>query len=153
MLKFRNVIEADVKLLFDWANDFEVRANAINSQPISWEGHQKWFQNRLNSPTSKIFIFQLNEYPIGQVRFEFENNVWLIDYSIDKQHRGKGLGKLMLKEILNHFKPIEPIMAYVKIGNIGSAKVFDYLGFKKNEFVEINNNNNYQIFEKWKTSK
>jgi RimJ/RimL family protein N-acetyltransferase len=149
MLNFRNAIDADVKLLFDWANDFEVRKNAINSQAISWEGHQKWFQSRLNSPTSKIFIFQLNEDAIGQVRFEFENNVWIIDYSIDKLHRGKGFGKLMLKEILNHFKTIEPIMAYVKIGNIGSAKIFDYLGFKKNEVVEINNNN-YQIFEKWK---
>lgn len=152
MLKFRNAIDADVKLLFDWANDFEVRNNAINSQFISWEGHQKWFLSRLNSSTSKIFIFQLNEDPIGQVRFEFENNVWLIDYSIDKLHRGKGFGKFMLKEILNHFKTVEPIMAYVKTENIGSAKIFDYLGFKKNEVVEINNNN-YQIFEKWETSK
>ena len=149
MLKFRNAIKADVKLLFEWANDFEVRKNAINSQVISWEGHQKWFQNRIRSSTSKIFIFLIEEQPIGQVRFEFEKDIWLIDYSIDKLHRGKGLGKLMLKEILSYFKTNDPILAYVRIENIASAKIFNSLGFKKNEIVEINNNN-YQIFEKWK---
>jgi RimJ/RimL family protein N-acetyltransferase len=83
------------------------------------------------------------------VRFEFENNQWLIDYSIGKSYRGKGFGKLMLKEILNYFKTSEPIIAYVKIENIASAKIFNSLGFQKNKIVEINKNN-YQIFEKWK---
>lgn len=146
-MKFRKAIEADTKLLFDWANDLDVRQNAINKQLVTWEGHQKWFQNRLESSTSKIFIFLNDEQPIGQVRFEFEKNQWLIDYSIDKLHRGKGLGKLMLKEILSYFNTSEPILAYVKIENIASAKIFNSLGFKKNEIVEINKNN-YQIFEK-----
>ena len=150
-MKFRKAVEADIKLLFDWANDLDVRQNAINTQLISWEGHQKWFQNRLESSISKIFIFLIDEQPIGQVRFEFEKNQWLIDYSIDKLYRGKGLGKLMLKEILSYFKTNEPIIAYVKIENIASAKIFNSLGFKKNEIVEINKNN-YQIFEKWKIS-
>jgi RimJ/RimL family protein N-acetyltransferase len=148
-LKFRRAIEADVELLFDWANDLDVRQNAINTQLITWEGHQKWFQKRLDSSISKIFIFLLDEQPIGQVRFEFEKNVWLIDYSVDKLYRGKGLGKSMLKEILNYFKANEPIIAYVKVENIASAKIFNSLGFKKNEIVEINKIN-YQIFEKWK---
>lgn len=150
-MKFRKAIEADIKLLFDWANDLEVRQNAINTQLISWEGHQKWFENRVESSTSKIFIFLIYEQPIGQVRFEFEKNQWLIDYSIDNLYRGKGFGKLMLKEILNYFKTSEPIIAYVKIENIASAKIFNSLGFKKNGIVEINKNN-YQIFEKWKIS-
>ncbi|MEY2923422.1 MAG: hypothetical protein RL108_2048 [Bacteroidota bacterium] len=148
-MKFRRAIEADVELLFDWANDLDVRQNAINTQLITWEGHQKWFQKRLDSSISKIFIFLLDEQPIGQVRFEFEKNVWLIDYSVDKLYRGKGLGKSMLKEILNYFKANEPIIAYVKVENIASAKIFNSLGFKKNEIVEINKIN-YQIFEKWK---
>ncbi len=150
-MKFRKAIQPDIKLLFDWANDLDVRQNAINTRLITWESHQNWFQNRLESSTSKIFIFLIDEQPIGQVRFEFEKNQWLIDYSIDKLYRGKGLGKLMLKEILSYFKTSEPIIAYVKIENIASAKIFNSLGFKKNEIVEINKNN-YQIFEKWKIS-
>lgn len=146
-MKFRKAIQPDIKLLFDWANDLDVRQNAINTRLITWEGHQNWFQNRLESSTSKIFIFLIDDQPIGQVRFEFEKNQWLIDYSIDKLYRGKGLGKLMLKEILSYFKTSEPIIAYVKIENIASAKIFNSLGFKKNEIVEINKNN-YQIFEK-----
>ena len=46
-MKFRKAIEADIKVLFDWANDLDVRQNALNSQLITWEGHEKWFQNRL----------------------------------------------------------------------------------------------------------
>lgn len=148
---FRKAIEPDIKLLFDWVNDLDVRQNAINTELITWECHQKWFQNRLGSSTSKIFIFLIDEQPIGQVRFEFEKNHWLIDYSIDKLYRGKGFGKAMLKEILSYFKTSEPIIAYVRIENIASAKIFNSLGFKKAEIVEINKNN-YQIFEKWKIS-
>lgn len=146
-MKFRKAIEADVKVLFDWANDLDVRQNAINSQLITWEVHEKWFQNRLESSTSKIFIFLIDEQPIGQVRFELEKNQWLIDYSIDKLYRGKGLGKLMLKEILSYFKTREPIIAYVKIENIVSAKIFNSLDFVRKEIVEINKNS-FQIFEK-----
>ena len=148
-MNFRLATETDAKLLFDWANDFDVRNNAINSQLITWEEHLKWFKKRLNSSISKIFIFQTDQQPIGQVRFEYEKNAWLIDYSVDKLHRGKGIGKLMLKEILDYFKTNESIVAYVKIDNIASAKIFDSLGFKKNEIVKINKIN-YQIFEKWK---
>ena len=146
-MKFRKAIEADIKVLFDWANDLDVRQNALNSQLITWEGHEKWFQNRLESSTSEIFIFLIDEQPIGQVRFELERNQWLIDYSIDKLYRGKGLGKLMLKEILSYFKTREPIIAFVKIENIVSTKIFISLDFVRKEIVEINKNN-FQIFEK-----
>ncbi len=150
-MNFRLANEIDAKLLFDWANDSDVRNNAINTQLISWEGHLQWFKKRLDSSISKIFIFQINQQPIGQVRFEFENNAWQIDYSVDKLHRGKGIGKLMIKEILDYFKTNESIVAYVKIDNIASAKIFDSLGFTKNKIVIINKIN-YQIYEKWKIS-
>ena len=151
-MKIREANTSDVSLLFEWANDSDVRSNAINTNQITWDGHQSWFQKCLSSGITKIFIFETNLIPIGQVRYEFENNSWIIDYSIDKLYRGKGFGKIMVGKTFEFFKKEERILAYVKNGNIASVKVFEALGFNETEIIEIKENK-YQIFEKWIVSK
>ena len=95
----------DTMLLFNWANDPSVRKNAFNTEPIEWEQHQKWIQSKLASSYSKIFILYKKdlERPLGQIRLDYmkENDVWLIDYSIDKFFRGLKLSTVLFKLITN----------------------------------------------------
>ena len=121
--------EKDVKLLFDWANDLEVRTNAFNSNAILWEDHLKWVQSKLRNPNCKIFILRLNGSPVGQIRFDFINDFWEIDYSIDKFYRGKGFGKKIIDFGVSKFKKSSLILGKVKKSNLASIKVFQQLGF------------------------
>ncbi|QOD62083.1 GNAT family N-acetyltransferase [Polaribacter haliotis] len=116
------------KLLFDWVNDETVRDNSLDSDLIFWENHVNWLTKNIKSKKNKIFIFLINEAPIGQVRLDLINNVWLIDYSVDKNHRGMGYGTKMLKEIIN-ISSYKQFKAEVKKQNIASLKVFKKLGF------------------------
>lgn len=130
-LELRTAVNKDADLLFTWVNDPEVRKSALNTEPILWESHLKWFKNKLNSEYCKIYIIENKlKKPVGQVRIELENNEWRIDYSIDKTFRGLGLGKEIIQKMLDE-NPGKSFRAEVKLTNKPSQKVFQKLGFKE----------------------
>ncbi len=119
----------DAQQYFEWANDVAVRNNSFNKDQITWENHLKWFKNKLLSTDTYLFIFYHENVPVGQVRLDLKDDFWYIDYSIDKEYRGKGMGTAMIKTIINKF-PSNNIKAQVKKDNVGSLKVFEKTGFK-----------------------
>jgi RimJ/RimL family protein N-acetyltransferase len=116
------------KLLFDWTNEKTVRINSLNTKPIKWEDHLKWFNEKLKSRQNHIFIYFSNSKPIGQVRLDLEDQVWLIDYSVDIDFRGRGLGTKILKKTIN-LETFNEFKAIVKEENKASIYVFKKLGF------------------------
>jgi UDP-2,4-diacetamido-2,4,6-trideoxy-beta-L-altropyranose hydrolase len=135
-IKLRRAQENDCKLLWKWANDPEVRQSAFNSKNIAWEDHQAWFLNKQNDPNCIQYI-ALSRYdvPIGQIRFDIKDSVAEIDYSVDKDLRGMGLGKILLKEGVKLFCAEEnnsrTIRGCVKKGNESSNRIFQGAGFLK----------------------
>lgn len=128
-LKIRSSSHEDCEYLFKWANDEDVRRNAFNSVPIPWEQHKEWFFKKISDINTKIFILELENTPVGQVRFEKESDYWKIDYSIKKEFRGKGFGTILLEKSIPEINGT--LKACVKIENVGSIKVFEKLGFRK----------------------
>lgn len=127
--------EADIKdaeLLFNWANEINVRTNSINQEPIIWENHLKWFSKKLNDSETKILILISEDKLLGQIRIDLVDSYWNIDYSIDNQFRGKGLGKEIVKLVLNKYEDYK-FKATVKKQNKASIKVFANLGFQKEQ--------------------
>lgn len=134
-LDIRNAQSSDMKILFDWANDTYVRKNALNPEKIEWLNHIAWFNSKLNNKNTYIFIAELNKNPVGQVRFDWLNNAWLIDYSVDSQFRGRGIGNgilaLAIEKLYLLQKDKVSIIGQVKKENVFSARVFEKLGFSK----------------------
>lgn len=153
-LNIRKATIDDVMLYFDWANNKTVRQNSINKEPISLENHKKWFAKKVNSEHSLLYLFELENAPLGQVRFDINKEDADIDYSIDQQFRGRGFGKKILAGAIEAFKKEnldKDIVGIVKKKNIPFAKVFEYLGFFL-EKEKIIDGNTYQCY-KLKTAK
>lgn len=127
----------DCELLFKWANDRDVRINAITKDPIVWENHLKWFNTKITSDKTRMFILEIDGNPFGQIRYDLQDNEWVVDYSISTEMRGKGLGKVILKMSLPYFNG-QIIKAFVHEKNIPSQLVFKLLGFSQTEIVEFN---------------
>ena len=140
---YRKALEGDCKLYHDWANDPETRSQSFNQTLIPFSDHQKWFNLKLNSKTSELFIILENDKPIGQIRFEIEGKDATINYSIDINHRGKSLSAPIILKGIAEFKKIHEnkflITGFVKQSNIASSKAFKSIGFKEEiatEFID-----------------
>lgn len=142
----KKVVADDCELLFQWTNDELVRENSFSSNIVSFEEHMVWFNNKLLSNNSYMYIFYINENPIGQVRIDIVKEDGIISYSLDKDYRGKGLAFEMLKlaenEIYINNIIIRALIGYVKIDNLASQKIFHNLGYD-----ELLENNNFKYYK------
>ena len=136
----RRVRESDMKIFFEWANDDEVRANSINPGKFTFQDHEAWFKKRMKSDDSIIYVLDIENLPAAQIRFDYNDaeKVWEISYSVSKNFRGKGIGKLLITEALNSFAHY-PIVGYVKETNQPSQNIFNALGFKNQGMHQVKN--------------
>jgi UDP-2,4-diacetamido-2,4,6-trideoxy-beta-L-altropyranose hydrolase len=133
----RKAAADDVELYLDWANQPDVRLNAINSDPIIPENHRKWFASRIQSDTTKLFVGVWNGKPVGQIRFDLHNEAWEIDYSVDANFRNMGIGELLIRkgmqELFNEIGENLLVVGLVKFNNLPSAEVFKKMHFSENQ--------------------
>ena len=150
MYRLRKIDKNDRLLLFEWANDPNVRANAKNLKPITWEEHVAWFDNIISNNSIFTYILVGARESIGMIRFNIDSGKAIITYSINKKYRGQGFGKLIVKTGMKTLENIidKPVfVAYVKKDNIASEKIFNKLGFAFKK-MEIIANTEFKIFQK-----
>ncbi len=139
-IKLRKAISKDMMLLYQWANDPQVREQSFNMDKIPLETHQKWFENKLNDCDALLFIAEINEQPIGLLRFDMEDNHAVIGISLDKTFRGKGLSAHLLNLATDKYfeKHSKPVYAYIKKKNLASIQAFKKAGFDYKKEVIMN---------------
>jgi len=90
-MKLRSADIGDCQLLFEWANDNEIRKMALSNEPIEWESHTNWFKNKLSDPNCIIYIATNDQgQPIGQLRFDIIGVEAEIDVHTKPSLRSKG---------------------------------------------------------------
>lgn len=149
-LKTRKATLDDKLLYFEWTNDPLVRAQSYNSKPVFLENHINWFYKKIESAQSCMYIIELEKTPIGQIRFDLddEHKVATISYTVDKAFRGRGLGEGILRSgifALKKEKPAVAIIGYVKKNNIPSIKAFRAVNSLEEETDDYSNSFKYTI--------
>lgn len=132
--RLRRATPQDARLLWQWANDPEVRRQAFDSAPIPWESHAAWYAGKLGDTRSLLSILEMPDgTPIGQIRFDQRSDGLEVDLSVSPTHRGRGIGCLLITRGLQAAAQRWPagttIMAKVLDGNQSSRRVFEASGF------------------------
>jgi RimJ/RimL family protein N-acetyltransferase len=143
-LHLRQVCLADRELLFEWANDDTVRANAFHTEKIPYTDHIKWFANIMTKDSIYQYILCDNELPVGQIRLNIEGDKAFIDYSIVAKYRGMGYGTTLMQLFLQELETVKmldkrTLVGQVKQENLASARVFEKCGFtpiKKKDVIQ-----------------
>mgnify|MGYP001773521573 CR=1 FL=1 len=99
-LELKNADINDADLLFSWANDMDVRRNSFHQDTIEYDDHIRWLSGKLDADDCRILIASLDHRPVGQVRFDVEDGIAWIDYSVDAQFRGRGIATVMLNHAM-----------------------------------------------------
>ena len=135
ILLLRRVEEADCLLLWEWANEPEVRSASFCSLPIAWDEHRDWFTKKLGDE-KVLMLIASDEHgaPMGQVRFESMNDGEAeIDVSVVPEKRGAGWGgRLIEKAVQAAFEQMDLVRVhgFVKVGNRASARAFERADFR-----------------------
>lgn len=133
--KFRKATFDDMYTYFVWTNEKETRLQSMNSSPIRFIEHDNWFSKKIKSKKTNLYVLEYKNNPAGQIRFDIENEIATISYSLDKEYRGKGLGKVLIKGGIEELKRDNPkvklIQGYVKNNNQPSIHTFKKLGFQE----------------------
>ena len=132
-MRIRKARLSDCKLYWKWANDPIVRANAFEARPIPWQTHIAWFKEKLEDHNATLLLMEIENEPIGQVRFEHTTDGYFIDFSISSTHRNRGLGLVLLSSGINHLKNSQQITFWgeVKKSNRASKAIFEKLEFER----------------------
>ncbi len=146
----REAVASDVELLYIWANEPMVRKNSFHTEKISYEEHQKWFSGVMTSSECKQYILMDGNEAVGQIRVKTESDIGEISYSVKKEKRCLGYGRMMLglvrEKIKKDFPFVKRIQGKVKPENIASQRVFIEEGFS-----EVCNVYEISVYENIKT--
>ena len=149
-LRLRRARVDDVLLLWEWANDPDVRAASFSSAPISWETHVAWFTERLGldikicpeeKPGQKRSLILIAEdedaTPLGQIRFDSRpDGEWEVDVSVAKSMRQRGMASqiiLLGVQVLMKEDSNVRVHAFVKSENVASIKAFERAAFRQTD--------------------
>ncbi len=83
--------------------------------------------------TDYSFVLHFNNEPIGVILVDKYNAIpTILDIAIKKEHQGKGLGKILIKTVINalHDKYNE-LLLFVTRGNTNAEHLYESLGFKQ----------------------
>lgn len=135
-IRLRTAKWQDCEQIWQWANESTTRQASFQSNPIPWEEHVQWFQQKLADEHSEFWLaIDAQDCPIGQVRFDpVSPEVFQISLSVDPDYRNQGLGVEILKmAVLQIFQnpTILAISAWIKPENLASIRTFEMVQFSK----------------------
>ena len=132
-MNLRNAETDDARLLYDWANDPEVRSMAFASDPIEWDVHKSWFEKSLRNPNTQIYVAVQDSKLVGQIRFAVvSDSTAEVDVHTKAGLRGNGLGTQIILLGVTHFftkSSVQTIHAIIKPENAKSRRAFEKVGF------------------------
>jgi UDP-2,4-diacetamido-2,4,6-trideoxy-beta-L-altropyranose hydrolase len=136
-LRLRVVTPADLMLLFEWANDAQVRKYSFNPAPIPLENHTRWFNAVLEDKQTLLYIVTANGTPAAHIRFQFSSDTAVISFLVSAEYRGQGLGYIILTKGIERLKRERPdaetVEGLVQRENIASVRAFEKAGFSLGE--------------------
>lgn len=126
----------DMKNVFELSNDDLVRQNSIHIEKIDWETHVEWFKARINKIDEPFYIVEdKNGKFMGQLRFDKQNDDFVVSVSIAPEFRGKGLASEILSEAIKK-SGLKNLSAYIFDFNEASKNAFEKAGFKKDNLIK-----------------
>ncbi len=98
----------DARLLWEWANDADVRQWSFDRRPIAWEDHQRWFAERLTDTSTRIYVAADAAGAWGLVRFACRGTSAEIGLSVAAEARGYGLAAPLIPRAYDGSSPTSP---------------------------------------------
>ena len=133
--RLRRATADDMLWYFELANDAAVRRNSFTQRRITLEEHRSWFGQKLGCVDVLMLVLEIDDQPIGQIRFDIDGDVALIGFGVASYARGKGFGAYLLRDGIQHLHQVYPAVriarGLVRPENVASRRAFETSGFQE----------------------
>lgn len=123
----------DADMVFRWRNDPFIIAHGSSHREVEWEEHRKWFAETISGQNRLMFIVLENGTPIGQIRFERENQQnCVISVYLLQEFTGRGFGIQAIRmgcAALFEAWDVDRVVACVRLDNQAGRAAFLKAGF------------------------
>lgn len=132
----------DSRFLYNLAMNPSVREMSTRSDEFSFDEHNLWYRQKLANPENRMWILEVDEVPVAQVRYGATLQVWRepkrvlnlaeIAISVSPLHRGKGYASTLLRETepwAARDLEVRTLVALVVVGNVPSLILFRSAGY------------------------
>lgn len=131
----KDIDENDLSLLLNWRNQEAIREVMFNSNTISWEQHNQWFNKLQNDDSAKSKLFYFDNIPYGVLnitQIDPVSNTCEWGFYIGSPTAQKGMGTILGYTALNFIFQelyIRKLSAQVFDFNDKSIKFHEKMGF------------------------
>lgn len=142
MINIRPASSEDLERMFQWRNDPWIVALGSLNNTVTLEEHTAWFNKTLANDDWQLFIIEKDATPIGQVRFQRDNDSCFISIYIMKEYTGQGLGVEAMQRACQHIFAqwsVQTIYAQIKKSNKTSQSGFAKAGFERDQNDKCDN--------------
>jgi len=102
---------------------------------VSEDEHAAWLEGVLADPDRQLLVCELDDAPIGQVRFDrLKEGRFEISVSLAGEARGRGLSSRLIALAVSYLRESSPdavVEAHVRPGNHRSLAAFQAAGFRQ----------------------
>jgi RimJ/RimL family protein N-acetyltransferase len=141
--RLRPMNEQDIQKKVEWMNDPLVNKFIVLPEKITREGTKKWFLEKKNDETVKLFIIEAEDgNAIGYMKLDIykENMSGELHILIgEKNYWGKGYAqegiKLFLDRCFTTFA-LRNVFLYVFVANTKAVHLFKKMGFTKEKYLK-----------------
>ena len=131
-ISLREIEMKDAEIILSWRNDAITRKFSINSDIIEYKNHVVWLETVIDNPNRDILMAEVNDIPVGHIRFDRE----FIEVSITvaPDYRYSGIGSELLKKSSDLYLENNKdgiLLARIKPDNTASLKAFKNAGYRE----------------------
>ena len=124
----------DAVTLYHWRNDPIVREQSGNTNLVTWNEHIDWLNKTWSNVYCRLWIFEIDNKPAGQIRFDNKFIAATLSYSLGREYRGHSYAVDMLRMgtrlVLMEWSGINTLQANVRNENIASIKALQSAGWE-----------------------
>jgi len=129
----------DCDAVYEWRNAKETRRYIFDAEPIPLETHRSWYCRTLENPNRILLIGEIDNKPVGVLRYDFTEDEALISVYLVPGGQGHGIGSQLLRcgtqWVRENYPQIGVINAEIFRENIASLRAFETAGYKEHHLI------------------
>jgi UDP-2,4-diacetamido-2,4,6-trideoxy-beta-L-altropyranose hydrolase len=129
----------DCDSICEWRNAEETRRYIFDDKLIPLETHRVWFHSTLKNPDRILLIGEIDNEPVGVLRYDFSGNEALISVYLVPGGQGRGVGSELIRSgsrwLKENYPNIQIINAEIFKENVASLRAFESAGYKEHHAI------------------